>query len=99
LKPALWALKPGTRSNAALVQQEIITIIYDIIMPEAKVIIDCISRNGKTAYRRARNNGGAYTVRGNSIVRTRADGSTDVVRNIPQVRVRVEESKKVIVLK
>jgi hypothetical protein len=68
-------------------------------MPEAKVIAECISRDGKAAYRRARNSGGAYTVRGNSIVRTRADGSTDVVRNIPQVRVRVEESKKVIVLK
>ena len=68
-------------------------------MKEDNKIVKCISRNGKTAYRRAINSGGAYTVRGNSIVRTRADGSTDVVRNIPQVRVRVEESKKVIVLK
>lgn len=77
----------------------IITIIYNIIMPEAKVIAECISRDGKAAYRRARNSGGAYTVRGNSIVRTRADGSTIVVRNIDQVKVRLKEDEKVIVLK
>ena len=68
-------------------------------MPEAKVIVDCISRNGKAAYRRARNSGGAYTVRGNSIVRTSSDGSTIVVRNIEQVKVRLKEDEKVIVLK
>ena len=77
----------------------VITIIYNIIMPEAKVIAECISRDGKAAYRRARNNGGAYTVRGNSIVRTSADGSTIVVRNIDQVKVRLKEDEKVIVLK
>lgn len=92
-------MKPETRSNAALVQQEIITIIYNIIMPEAKVIADCISRDGKAAYRRARNSGGAYTVRGNSIVRTSADGSSIIVRNIEQVKVRLKEDEKVIVLK
>lgn len=68
-------------------------------MPEAKVIVDCISRDGKTAYRRAKNSGGAYTVRGNSIIRTGADGSTVVVRNIEQVKVRLKENEKVIVLK
>ena len=77
----------------------VITIIYNIIMPEAKVIAECISRDGKAAYRRARNSGGAYTVRGNSIVRTSADGSTIVVRNIEQVKVRLKEDEKVIVLK
>lgn len=68
-------------------------------MPEAKVISQCISRNGKAAYHRARNSGGAYTVRGNSIVRTSADGSTIVIRNIEQVKVRLKEDEKVIVLK
>lgn len=68
-------------------------------MPEAKVIADCISRNGKAAYRRARISGGAYTVRGNSIVRTSADGSTIVVRSIEQVKVRLKENEKIIVLK
>ena len=77
----------------------VITIIYNIIMPEAKVIAECISRDGKAAYRRARNSGGAYTVRGNSIVRTSADGSTIVVRNIDQVKFRLKEDEKVIVLK
>ena len=68
-------------------------------MPEAKVIAECISRDGKAAYRRARNSGGAYTVRGNSIVRISADGSTIVVRNIDQVKVRLKEEEKIIVLK
>lgn len=68
-------------------------------MKEVNKIVKCISRNGKTAYRRAINSGGAYTVRGNSIVRTSADGSTIVIRNIEQVKVRLKENEKVIVLK
>jgi hypothetical protein len=68
-------------------------------MPEARIINECISRDGKTAYRRAINSGGAYTVRGNSIVRTSADGSTAVVRNIKPVKVRLKENERIIELK
>lgn len=67
-------------------------------MKEADIIVECISRNGKMAYFRAKECGGAYTVRGNSIVRTNSDGSTVVVRSIEQVKVRLKKNEKVRIL-
>lgn len=64
---------------------------------EAAIIDECISRDGKLAYLRAKDFGGAYTIRGNSIVRTNSNG-TIVVVNIEQVRVRVKENEKVLAL-
>lgn len=68
-------------------------------MPEAVLIKNCISRDKKTAYHRAKNSGGAYTVRGNSIVRTESNGSVVVVKNIKQVKVRLKKEDRVVVLK
>lgn len=64
---------------------------------EAAIIDECISRDGRLAYLRAMDYGGAYTIRGNSIVRTDSNDSIVVV-NIGQVKVRVKENEKVIVL-
>ena len=65
---------------------------------EAAIIDECISRDGKLAYFRAMDFGGAYIVKGNSIVRTNSDGTNIVVLNINQVKVRVKENEKVLVL-
>lgn len=68
-------------------------------MTEARKIKQAIARDNRSAYRSAKAAGRAYTLRGNSIVHTKADGSIIVVRNIEQVRVRLKENEKVIVLK
>lgn len=65
---------------------------------ETAIINECISRDGKLAYLRAMNFGGAYTIRGNSIVWTKSDGTNIVLLNINQVKVRVKENEKVLVL-
>ena len=67
-------------------------------MQEAAIIDKCISRDGRLAYLRAMEYGGAYTIRGNSIVRTDSNGSVDVVMDIDQVKVRIKENEKVLVL-
>lgn len=68
-------------------------------MVESELIVKCISRDKKTAYHRARKNGGAYIVRGNSIIKTNSGGEIHIVKNLPQLKVRVKEGEKVIVLK
>lgn len=67
-------------------------------MTDSKKIIKCITSDGKTAYRRARMAGGAYTLRGNSIVRVDCAGSVHIVKGIGQVKVRVRQQDKEIVI-
>jgi hypothetical protein len=64
---------------------------------EAAIIDECISRDGRSAYLRAKEYGIAYTIRGNAIVRTDSNDSVVVV-NIGQVKVRVKGNEKVIVI-
>ena len=68
-------------------------------MTEAKVIVNSISRDNKTAYTHAKMNGGAFTMRGNSIISTGIDGSKSVVKNVGQARVRLKNELRVVVLK
>lgn len=67
-------------------------------MVEAKAIIDCISRDNKSAYHRARKSKGAYTMRGKSIVKVFRDGSVQVIKELDQAKVRISKEEKVIVI-
>lgn len=66
-------------------------------MVEAKAIIDCITRDNKSAYHQAKQSKGAYTIRGKSIVKVSRDGSVQVIKELDQARVRISEQNKVIV--
>ena len=67
-------------------------------MPEAKVIVKCITRDKKSAYHRAKSAKGAYMVRGKSIVRVAQDGSVQVIKQLNQAKVRISEKEKVIII-
>lgn len=67
-------------------------------MVEAKAIIDCIIRDKKSAYQRAKRSEGAYTMRGKSIVKVSQDGSVEVIKELDQAKVRISKEEKVIVL-
>lgn len=67
-------------------------------MVEAKAIIDCIIRDKKSAYQRAKRSKGAYTMRGKSIVKVSQDGSVEVIKELDQAKVRISKEEKVIVL-
>lgn len=66
-------------------------------MVEAKAIIDCITRDKKSAYHRAKRAKGAYTMRGKSIVKVSQDGSVEVIKELDQAKVRISKEEKVIV--
>lgn len=66
-------------------------------MVEAKAIIDCITRDKKSAYHRAKRSKGAYTMRGKSIVKVSQDGSVEVIKELDQAKVRISKEEKVIV--
>lgn len=66
-------------------------------MAEAKVIVDCITRDNKSAYHKAKQSKGAYTMRGKSIVKVSRDGSVQVIKELDQAKVRISEKEKVIV--
>lgn len=67
-------------------------------MQDYKKIVKCISQDGKSAYHRARKGSGAYVIRGNSIVKTDAKGNIMVVKGLSQVKVRLKDDDRVIVL-
>ena len=69
-------------------------------MTEINKIKQGLAKSGKNAYVRSKSSSGAYVMRGNSIVRVTAGEPTVVVKhNVGQVRVKLKESDKVIVLK
>jgi len=68
-------------------------------MTEINKIKQGLAKSGKNAYVQSKSSSGAYVMRGNSIVRVTAGEPTVVVKNVGQVRVKLKESDKVIVLK
>ena len=68
-------------------------------MTEVERIKERLAKEGNRAYESAKNNSGAYVMRGNSIVRVSSDGSIVVVKRISQTKVKVKESDKVVVMK
>lgn len=67
-------------------------------MRDYEKIAQCISQDGRSAYHRARKGSGAYIVRGNSIVKTDAKGNIRVVKGLNQVKARLKEEEKIIVI-
>lgn len=67
-------------------------------MAEAKVIVNCITRDNKSAYHRAKKAKGAYTMRGKSIVKVTQDGAVQVIKQLDQAKVRISEKEKVVVI-
>ena len=68
-------------------------------MTEVERIKERLAKEGNRAYENAKNNSGAYVMRGNSIVRVSSDGSIVVVKRTSQTKVKVKESDKVVVMK
>ena len=68
-------------------------------MTEVKKIKQELARNGDIAYEKAKNSTGAYVMRGNSIVKVTADGSIHVEKKLGQVKVRIKDSDRVVVMK
>ena len=67
-------------------------------MTEVERIKERLAREGNRAYENAKNNSGAYVMRGNSIVRVNSDGSIVVVKRTSQTKVKVKESDRVVVI-
>ena len=68
-------------------------------MTEAKKIQHSLEKNGRRAFEQSKNSTGAYVMRGNSIVRVTSNGSIEVVKKTSQVKVRIKDSDRVIVIK
>lgn len=68
-------------------------------MTEVKRIKQELARNGDKAYEKAKSTTGAYVMRGNSIVKVTADGSIQVIKRVGQVKVRIKDSDRVVVIK
>lgn len=68
-------------------------------MTELKLIKASLAKDGKKAYLSRKSQSGAYILRGNSIVRVTQNGSIEVIKRIPQVRVRVKDQDRVIIIK
>ena len=71
----------------------------NLIMTEFNIIKRELARNGNRAFNKAKSTSGAYIMRGNSIVHVTSDGSIQVVKRTNQVRVRIKESDKIVVIK
>ena len=67
-------------------------------MTEVRRIKERLAKEGNRAYENAKNNSGAYVMRGNSIVRVNSDGSVVVVKRTNQAKVKVKESNRVVVI-
>ena len=68
-------------------------------MTEFKAIKQELARNGDRAYNKAKSTSGAYIMRGNSIVHVTSDGSIQVIKRSSQVRVRIKDSDRVVVIR
>ena len=67
-------------------------------MTEVRRIKEKLAKEGNRAYENAKNNSGAYVMRGNSIVRVNSDGSFVVVKRTNQTKVKVKKSDRVVVI-
>lgn len=68
-------------------------------MTEVKIIKATLAKEGKKAYLSRKSQNGAYVMRGNAIVRVTQDGSINVVKRVPQTRVRLKDQDKLIIVK
>lgn len=68
-------------------------------MTEVKIIKATLAKEGKKAYLSRKSQNGAYVMRGNAIVRVTQDGSINVVKRVPQTRVRLKDQDKLIIIK
>lgn len=68
-------------------------------MTEFNIIKQELAKNGNRAFNKAKNTSGAYIMRGNSIVHVTSDGSIKVIKKTGQVRVRVNDSDRVVVIR
>lgn len=62
-------------------------------MTEIKRIEKGIARNGRAAYKKARENGNAFIMVGNAIFRVSADGSREKVNELSSTRVKAKVKK------
>jgi|GEM_PF-1864359 len=66
-------------------------------MTEQKRILQGLSKEGKNAYNKAKQNNNAYILIGNSIYRILADGTREKVETLSEsARVRVKQRKFVL---
>lgn len=68
-------------------------------MTEVKIIKATLAKEGEKAYLSRKSQNGAYVMRGNAIVRVTQDGSINVVKRVPQTRVRLKDQDKLIIIK
>lgn len=68
-------------------------------MTEVKLIKASLAKEGKKAYLSRKSHCGAYVMRGNAIVRVTQNGSIEVVKRVPQVRVKVKDQDRIIIIK
>jgi hypothetical protein len=61
-----------------------------MIMTEVKRIQKALSREGRTAYNRAKENSSAFIAVGNSIYRMSADGTKEKISDISSTRVKAK---------
>ena len=54
------------------------------------------SLTSKKAYEQAKENGGAYVVRGRSIVRVLKDGTIEFIKKLGQAKTRLKENEKIV---
>lgn len=67
-------------------------------MTEIKKIKRSIAQSGHKAYESVKNSSGAYVMRGNAIVHVKSNGSIEVIKRTAQVRVKVKDSDRVIII-
>ncbi len=65
-------------------------------MTELKKIQVVLTKNGRKAYQKAKNENSAYITIGNSIFRVLADGSREKVETLSQTRVKTKQKKFVL---
>jgi len=62
-------------------------------MTELKKIQAELTKHGRKAYQKAKNENNAYIVIGNSIYRVQADGNREKMETISQTRVKTRQKK------
>lgn len=68
-------------------------------MTEVNKIKKSLEKDGNKAFEKGKKSSGAYIMRGNSIVRITSNGGIEVVKRIGQVRVKIKDSDRVVVIK